>query len=48
MKKLPLIKFAYNNNYHETIKMVIYKALYDRKCRSPLHWDEIGEKDTLT
>ena len=21
-----------------------YEALYGRKCRSPLHWDEAGEK----
>ena len=21
-----------------------YEALYGRKCRSPLHWDEVGEK----
>ena len=44
---LPLIEFAYNNSYQATIKMAPYEALYGRKCRSPLHWDEVGEKETL-
>lgn len=24
-----------------------YKALYGRKCRSPLNWDEMGERKML-
>lgn len=24
--------------------MVLYKTLYRRKCKSPFHWDEIGER----
>ena len=24
-----------------------YEALYGRKCRSPIHWDEMGEKKFL-
>ena len=35
---LPLIEFSYNNNYHVSIEMAPYKALYGRKCRSPLYW----------
>ena len=41
---LPLVKFAYNNNYHSSIGMPPYKALYGRKYRSPLCWTEVGEK----
>ena len=41
---LPLVEFAYNNSYQTTIRMPPYEALYGRKCRSPLHWDEAGEK----
>ena len=41
---LPLVEFAYNNSYQATIGMPPYEALYGRKCRSPLHWDEVGEK----
>ena len=41
---LSLIEFAYNNNYHASIGMPPFKALYERRCRSPLYWDEIGKK----
>ncbi|KAK6151777.1 hypothetical protein DH2020_014412 [Rehmannia glutinosa] len=27
--------------------MAPYEALYGRKCRSPVHWDEIGERKLL-
>ena len=42
---LPLVEFAYNNSYHSSIEMAPYETLYTRKCRSPLCWDEIGEKE---
>ena len=41
---LPLVEFVYNNSYQATIGMPSYEALYGRKCRSPLHWDEVGGK----
>ena len=44
---IPLMEFAYNNSYQATIQMAPFEALYGRKCRSPLHWDEIGERDSL-
>jgi hypothetical protein len=44
---LPLVEFAYNNNFQATIGMAPYEALYGRKCRSPLYWDEVGEKQLL-
>ncbi|XP_073298498.1 uncharacterized protein [Primulina huaijiensis] len=45
--KLPLVEFTYNNSYQATIGMATYEALYGRKCRSPLYWDEIGERKML-
>ncbi|XP_073317257.1 uncharacterized protein [Primulina huaijiensis] len=45
--KLPLVEFTYNNSYQATIGMAPYEALYGRKCRSPLYWDEIGERKML-
>lgn len=42
-KLLPLIEFTYNNSFQSTIGMAPYEALYGRKCRSPLYWDEVGE-----
>ncbi|KAA3466375.1 DNA/RNA polymerases superfamily protein [Gossypium australe] len=41
---LPLVKFAYSNNYQSSIRMAPYEALYGRKCRTPLYWIELSEK----
>ncbi|XP_050222488.1 uncharacterized protein LOC126672576 [Mercurialis annua] len=41
---IPLVEFAYNNNYHSSIEMAPYEALYGRKCRFPIYWDEVGER----
>jgi len=46
-KYLPLIEFAYNNSHHVSIGMTPYEALYGRKCRSPVHWNEVGERKIL-
>ena len=46
-KYLPLIEFSYNNSYQSTIGMAPYELLYWRKCWSPLHWDEVGERQLL-
>ena len=43
-KHLPLVEFSYNNSYQATIGMPPYEVLYGRKCRSPLHWDDVGER----
>ncbi|GJR15429.1 putative reverse transcriptase domain-containing protein [Tanacetum coccineum] len=40
---LPLIEFSYNNSYHASIKATPFKALYCRKCRSPVCWAEVGD-----
>ena len=40
---LPLVEFAYNNNYQASIQMAPYEALYGRPCRSPICWTEVGE-----
>ena len=44
---LPLVEFAYNNSFHSSIGMAPYEALYGRKCRSPIHLDEMGEKKNI-
>ena len=46
-KYLSLVEFSYNNSYHSRIEMAPYKALYGRKCRSPLCWEEVGERKLL-
>ena len=44
---LPLIEFTYNSSYQASIGMTPYEALYGRKCRSPLYWDELSERRIL-
>ena len=40
---LPLVEFTYNNSYHSSIGMAPYEALYGRRCRTPLSWNQDGE-----
>ena len=44
---LPLAEFTYNNSYHSSIEMSPYKALYGKQCRTPLCWNETGERKLL-
>ena len=41
---LALMEFAYNNSYQASIDMASFEALYGRKCRTPVCWDEVGER----
>ncbi|GJX55444.1 putative reverse transcriptase domain-containing protein [Tanacetum coccineum] len=40
---LLLVEFSYNNSYHASVRCASFKALYGRKCRSPIMWAEVGE-----
>ena len=44
VKYLSLAKFAYNNSYQTSIGMTPFEALYGRRCRTPVCWDEVGER----
>ncbi|PRQ61047.1 putative ribonuclease H-like domain-containing protein [Rosa chinensis] len=46
-KHLALMEFAYNNSYHSSIGMAPYEALYGKQCRTPLCWDEVGERQLI-
>nr|GEY42884.1 hypothetical protein [Tanacetum cinerariifolium] len=37
-------KFSYNNSYHTSIKDASFEALYGHKCRSPICWAEVRDK----
>ena len=41
---LALMEFAYNNNYQASIEMAPFEALYGRKCRTSVCWDEVGKR----
>jgi hypothetical protein len=43
-KSLPYAEFSYNNSYQARLKMSPFEALYGRKCRTPLYWDQTGER----
>jgi hypothetical protein len=43
-KSLPYAEFSYNNSYQASLKMSPFEALYGRKCRTPLYWDQTGER----
>jgi hypothetical protein len=43
-KSLPYAEFSYNNNYQESLNMAPFEMLYGRRCRTPLFWNESGER----
>jgi len=47
VKCLPLIEFTYNNNFHSSIGMTPFEALYGQRCKTLLCWYESGESALL-
>ena len=45
---LALAKFAYNNSFQASIGMPPFEALYGRPCRSPLCWEEPGDRAMMS
>jgi hypothetical protein len=46
-KRLPYAEFSYNNSYQASLKMSSFQALYGRNCRTPLHWDQLDERQVF-
>nr|GEU62652.1 putative reverse transcriptase domain-containing protein [Tanacetum cinerariifolium] len=44
---LPLVEFSYNNSYRCSVRCALFKALYGRKCRSPIMWAEVEEEEPV-
>ena len=40
----PYAEFSYNNSYQASLKMAPFEAFYGRRCRTPLLWDEVGDR----
>jgi len=38
-----LVEFTYNNIHQAKIGMAPYEALYGRRCRTLLCWEEVGD-----
>ena len=46
-KYIPFMEFAYNNGYQSSIGMAPFKALYGRKCRTPICWTNLNEHKVI-
>jgi hypothetical protein len=46
-KSLSYVEFSYNNSYQASLKMELFEALYGRKCRTPLYWNQTGESQVF-
>ncbi|KAH9287499.1 hypothetical protein KI387_031616, partial [Taxus chinensis] len=44
---IPLVEFSYNNTYHASLNMAPFEALYGRKCRTPVSWDNIEDREVI-
>ena len=43
-EQLHLVKFVYNNSYQQNTRMTPFEVLYSKACRTPVYWDEVGER----
>ncbi|WVZ80244.1 LOW QUALITY PROTEIN: hypothetical protein U9M48_027736 [Paspalum notatum var. saurae] len=43
-KCLPYVEFSYNNSYQASLKKSSFEALYGKRFRTPLFWNQTGEK----
>ena len=41
---LHLVDFAYKNGYQTSLKMSPFEALYGRKCKTPVSWDNAEDR----
>ncbi|WVZ64066.1 hypothetical protein U9M48_013636 [Paspalum notatum var. saurae] len=46
-KCLPYAEFFYNNSYQANLKKSLFEALYGKRCRTPLFWNQTGENQVF-
>ena len=44
---LHLVELAYNNGQQESLGMSLYEALFGRRCRTPVTWDNLVNRFLL-
>ena len=44
---LPLVEFAYNNGYKESLKMSPFESLYGRQCKTLVSWSNPVDRITI-
>jgi hypothetical protein len=44
---LPLVEFAYNNGYKESLKKSPFEALYGRQCNIPINYNNLVDRVTI-
>ena len=44
---MPYAEFSYNNSHLKSLKMAPFEALYGRKCRTPLFWNQTGKSQVF-
>ncbi|KAD3640641.1 hypothetical protein E3N88_29864 [Mikania micrantha] len=42
---LAMAEFSYNNSYHASMGMPPYEALYGRRCRTPVCWGDVNQRE---
>jgi hypothetical protein len=41
---LHLVEFVYNNGYQTSAKLSPFEILYDKKCTTPISWDDLVDR----
>ena len=44
---LSFAEFSYNNSYQASLGMSPFEAQYGRRCRTPINWSGVGERQFL-